>query len=252
MDLTAQINFNGTEYSVDFKKPVDLSLPVKPSGVKAWYVSDPEIKPVEAEGFTGAVSRGGNVNFRNVFFNPHGHGTHTECVGHIAEEVHSVNRHIKEFIHPARLISIKPENINGDRIITKEQVAFLKNEPPLPALMVRTLPNSPDKKDMNYSNTNPAYIHHEAMKLIVECGVEHFLIDTPSVDREEDSGKLLSHRTFWGFPSNIRYNCSITELIFVPNDVADGIYLLNLQFASIENDASPSKPVIYELKNTKP
>ena len=40
----------------------------------------------------------------------------------------------------------------------------------------------------------------------------------------------------------------ITEMIFVNNKVKDGSYLLNLQIASFENDASPSKPILFEIK----
>ena len=40
----------------------------------------------------------------------------------------------------------------------------------------------------------------------------------------------------------------ITEMIFVNDKVQDGSYLLNLQIASFENDASPSKPIIFEIK----
>jgi hypothetical protein len=36
-------------------------------------------------------------------------------------------------------------------------------------------------------------------------------------------------------------------MIYVENQVADGIYILNLQIASFENDASPSKPVLYKI-----
>ncbi len=39
----------------------------------------------------------------------------------------------------------------------------------------------------------------------------------------------------------------ITEFIFVPNKVKDGSYLLNLQMASFENDASPSRPVLFKF-----
>lgn len=73
------------------------------------------------------------------------------------------------------------------------------------------------------------------------------LIDTPSVDKEVDGGQLLAHHAFWNIPDQPRLDCSITELIYVPNTVKDGKYLLNLSFASFENDASPSKPVLYEL-----
>ena len=45
-----------------------------------------------------------------------------------------------------------------------------------------------------------------------------------------------------------RFNCTITEMIYVNNTIQDGSYLLNLQFASFENDASPSKPVLYKIE----
>jgi hypothetical protein len=44
-----------------------------------------------------------------------------------------------------------------------------------------------------------------------------------------------------------RLEATITEMIYVPDNVADGSYLLNLQIAS--NDASPSKPVLYSVFN---
>jgi hypothetical protein len=84
-------------------------------------------------------------------------------------------------------------------------------------------------------------------ELLVNMGIKHFLVDLPSVDREDDGGKLLFHKTFWQYPQNIRKDATITELIFVPGNVQNGTYLLNLQIASFELDASPSKPVLYAL-----
>jgi hypothetical protein len=34
----------------------------------------------------------------------------------------------------------------------------------------------------------------------------------------------------------------------VPNKVQDGKYILNLQIAPIENDATPSKPILYKIE----
>jgi hypothetical protein len=36
-------------------------------------------------------------------------------------------------------------------------------------------------------------------------------------------------------------------MIFVPNEIKDGLYLLNLQIPSMNLDAAPSKPVLYQL-----
>jgi hypothetical protein len=75
----------------------------------------------------------------------------------------------------------------------------------------------------------------------------------PSIDKEKDEGKLLAHKTFWNVTdvknlnADARLDCTITEMIFVPDAVKDGSYLLNLQMASFENDASPSKPVLYTI-----
>ncbi|MBL7942681.1 MAG: cyclase family protein, partial [Flavobacteriales bacterium] len=60
-------------------------------------------------------------------------------------------------------------------------------------------------------------------------------------------GKLLAHRAFWKYPTQTRSHCTITEFVFVPDHVADGLYLLNLQVAAFDNDAAPSRPVIYAL-----
>ena len=124
----------------------------------------------------------------------------------------------------------------------------LKNEQ-LDALIIRTLPNKIKKTYHNYSNSNPPYLLKEAAKYISEINIKHLLIDLPSIDREEDGGQLSAHKLFWGFPDNIRCGCTITELIYAGPDVMDGYYLLNLQFVPFENDASPSRPVLFQLQN---
>src|SRR5690606_17094599 len=103
-------------------------------------------------------------------------------------------------------------------------------------------PNDGHKLHTNYSGANPPYLDHAAVEYLVECGVEHLLLDLPSVDREEDGGKLLAHKAFWKYPDTVaagRQSCTITELIFVDAAIKDGLYLLNLQIASFELDVSP-------------
>ena len=100
---------------------------------------------------------------------------------------------------------------------------------------------------MQYAHTNPPYLLEEAAQFLAETNVEHLLIDLPSVDKEKDGGALLAHKAFWNVEQETRSNATITEFIFVPNSVKDGTYFLNLQFASFENDASPSRPVLYGI-----
>jgi hypothetical protein len=100
---------------------------------------------------------------------------------------------------------------------------------------------------MQYSNTNPPYILEDAIGFLNDLGVQHLLIDMPSIDREHDEGKLISHHAFWQYPYNTQFHKTITEFIYVPNEVDDGTYILNIQIASFENDASPSKPILYKI-----
>ncbi len=51
----------------------------------------------------------------------------------------------------------------------------------------------------------------------------------------------------WNYNGKLRKDCTITELIYVPNKVEDGTYFLNLQIAPFENDATPSKPILYKV-----
>ena len=199
------------------------------------------------EDFIGKVTEGSSTNFNTIQFNPHAHGTHTECVGHITREFYSINESLKTFFFSAKLISIEPEKRGEDMVITKAQILEKFESGSAEALIIRTLPNYIEKRSRKYSNTNPPYLEEEAAKYIREIGVKHLLIDLPSVDREKDDGKLLAHKAFWNYPKNTRFDATITELIYVPNKVEDGNYLLNLQIASFENDATPSKPVLYKL-----
>ena len=156
------------------------------------------------------------------------------------------------------MISIEPQSLGEDLVITKESISnaldvTFKLGIPREALIIRTLPNSESKKHKNYSKTNPPYILEEAATFIRESGIKHLLIDLPSVDREEDEGRLLAHKAFWNVKDinnlneDARLDCTITEMIFVDDSVKDGSYILNLQMAPFENDASPSKPVLFKI-----
>ncbi len=241
---------------IDLSKPIDISLSLSNTDANpiAWYIEKPVIEPVTFENWIGKVSEGSSTNFNNIFFNPHGHGTHTECLGHITKEFYSINQCLKQFFFMAEVVSIQPEKRNEDFVITKDQIEnSLKGSTP-EAIIIRTIPNISDKKSKNYSHTNPPYLLEEAAVFIQEIGIKHLLIDLPSVDREEDEGKLLAHKAFWNVKNttilngDARLDCTITELIYVDDSVSDGTYLLNLQIASFENDASPSKPVLYQLE----
>lgn len=247
--MIAQIEHHGKTFTVNLKQPIDISIPLKngKENPTAWYVPEVKMEAVVMGDWVGEVKQGGSVNFFNIYFNPHGHGTHTECVGHISSKQHSVNQCVKQFFFSALLISVKPQKKGGDQVITLEAIKEAIQDETPEAIIIRTLPNVKAKQNRQYSNTNPPYLEKEAALFLRISGIKHLLIDLPSIDREEDGGELAAHHAFWHHPEESRLDCSITELIYVPDAVSDGSYLLNLSFAPFENDASPSRPTLYAL-----
>jgi arylformamidase len=247
--MISTIEHNGKTFRADLSLPFDISIPLKEEQhVSAFYLPDIKYQAAESGTFVGSVQRGGSCNVNNIYFSPHGNGTHTECIGHITKEKYSINDCLTEFFFMALLVTGTPEQEGGDKIILKEQLQKQIGNYRPDALLIRTLPNDESKKSKNYSGTNPPFLHHEAASLVCELGIKHLLIDLPSMDKEDDGGKLLAHRAFWNYPAEPRIHSTITELIYVPPSVADGMYLLNLQVASFDNDASPSRPVLLPLK----
>ncbi|MEJ1223160.1 cyclase family protein [Sediminicola sp. 1XM1-17] len=247
--MIAKITYNTKNYHIDLSRPLDISMTLRSgvSNVNAWYVGPPKIEPHTEGDFVGKVTEGASTNFNDISFNPHAHGTHTECVGHITEAFHSVNKCLDQFFFMAEVITIAPEKQKGDFVISKKQLKYALGNKRRQAVIIRTLPNLSDKLSKQYSNTNPPYLQVEAAEFLVESGVEHLLIDLPSVDKEKDNGELLAHKAFWNFGGNVRNKATITEFIFVANTISDGKYFLNLQIAPMENDASPSRPVLYKI-----
>jgi arylformamidase len=256
--MYVNLEIENLNYRVDLSDPIDLSIPLKTGSDRssAWFVNAIKIDPVRTENFTGSVEEGGSVNFRNISFNPHGHGTHTECLGHITPTIHSVNKAVKSYFSIAQLISIIPEkgfndldfSSDDDQIISLSQIKTALGGQIPQALIIRTLPNDTEKCNKKWSNTNWPQLDKAAARWMAEHKIQHLLIDLPSVDRETDGGKLLSHHAFWEVPEKPRMEATISELIFVPDEIKDGGYLLELQFAPFENDASPSRPVLYRLE----
>ena len=245
-------------FQVDLSKPIDISIPLSNTDANpiAWYVEKPEIEPVRFGEWVGKVSSGmSSTNFNNILFNPHGHGTHTECLGHITSDFYSVNQSLKQFFFTAELVSIELEDQEGDFIVTKEALESVLEGKSPQAIVIRTLPNDTDKLSRKYSHTDPPFLAEGAALFLRESGIQHLLIDLPSVDKEKDEGRLLAHKAFWNVTDvndlnpDARLEATITEMIYVPDNVRDGSYLLNLQIASFENDASPSTPVLYSVFN---
>ena len=250
--MIIQLSFNQRNYSADLAAPLDISIPIQEGDQNPnCYWADPvKFETLVSGNFIGSVKAGGSVNYQKLTITPHGNGTHTECFGHISSDVTAtINKNLTQFHFIAEVISVVPEKLsNGDSVITLRSVKEKISHPGSEALIIRTLPNPESKKTERYSGTNPPYVEPDVAAFLASRGVNHLLIDLPSIDREVDEGKLSAHKAFWSFPDSIRKRCTITELIFVDNAIKDGLYLINLQIASLEMDASPSKPVLYKLE----
>jgi arylformamidase len=264
------ISINNRFYEIDTGQPLDISIPLDFGGAQpnAYGVERATSKPCEAGSLVGDTRRGGSCNFEQYKFIPHCNGTHTECVGHLTQKRISIRDCLKDAFISAALVSIAPENAvesgesysmdfgETDELITRKAIEIALQGAESTALIIRTLPNDESKKTRAYVENVPPFFSTEAMHLMVEKGVRHLLVDLPSIDRTFDEGRLSNHRIFWNvepgsFATNEAsfINHTITELIFVPDAVEDGNYLLNLQIAPFVADASPSRPILFKTSD---
>jgi kynurenine formamidase len=283
--MIISLQTNGENYQIDLAQPFDISIPLNFDGEQpnAFGVERASSKACEAGDLVGDTRRGGSCNFEQVKFIPHCNGTHTESIGHITRERISIHDCLKDAFIPAILLSIEPENAGetnetyavelseNDELITRKAIEnTLENgkwktengkldgkkdsDKFLEGLIIRTLPNDESKLTRTYLDEIPPFFSIEAMRFIAEKDVKHLLVDLPSIDRIYDEGKLTNHRIFWNVEQGTfaaetesLINNTITELIFVPDEIADGKYLLNLQIAPFASDAAPSRPVLFRL-----
>ena len=110
--------------TIDFSEPVaDLSLAVS-DVARAWYIDAPKFSPVVLGDWKGSVAQGGSVNFFNVEFNPHAHGTHTETAGHITKKRHSINKHFRDFMTKSLVLTHKYSGKSNRKIVQWDELAF--------------------------------------------------------------------------------------------------------------------------------
>lgn len=226
---------------------------------------------LSADGFVGDTRRGGSCNVGRYHLVPHCNGTHTETLGHITDSPVPVGESLAATLIPLSLISLTPEPAgetgdsrlpetrDNDLLLTRdclEAAAGTVTADFLQALAIRTLPNDPGKRTRVYDfAAPPPYFTAEAMRWLVEHGIEHLLVDMPSVDRMDDGGRLIAHHIFWQLPAGSRNpadagrpQATITEMIHAPDTIQDGRYLLNLQLPAFMTDAAPSRPILIPLE----
>ena len=267
-----RIDLAGRQYRVDWTRVHDISIPLAFDAPQPNFFGAPQAAshPLTAGSFVGDVRRGGSCNCATYTVTPHCNGTHTECVGHISHQRIAI-RDVAIPVHAiARLITLaavqasetsestEPKPKRGDLVITREALEASLGHESLrgaQALIVRTSPNDTSKLQRNYGPAEPPpYFSAEFMRAIVSQGIEHLIVDLPSIDRAEDEGRLTAHRIFFGLPAGstdasqaMRPQATVTELAYVDDAIRDGWYLLNLQVASFVADAAPSRPLLLPL-----
>ncbi len=229
----------------------DLSIPVDFNGEQANYfdVERAKATPFKSDKVIGDTTQGGGCNFDVVSFIPHCNGTHTECVGHIVNEDIQVHTMIIDSMIPASLITVSPNN----GVIEADQLNIIDGFKD--ALIIRTLPNDNSKRSATYDSKNlPPYFSNEAMVTLNDMGIRHLLVDMPTIDQAYDEGQLENHHSFWGVEQGLHElnggepsQKTITEMIYVPNEIKDGTFLLQIQVIHFISDASPSRPLIFPL-----
>jgi len=273
--VQARIAVDGGEVDVDVAHPFDLALQLDFSGPQPRHFGAPRAssRPFETPGFgfKGAVARGSSCNCEVITLIPHCNGTHTEAAGHLTRERLDAWRVTPLGFVPALLVSVtpvaaddessEPQPQPGDLLITRRALerawpAVLPFTPR--ALVIRTLPNTADKRGRDYTGQNPPYLSQQAAELLVARAIVHLVVDVPSIDRAHDAGRLTAHRIFFGLPRGsvqlataTRAAATITELAFVPETLGDGAYLLQLQVPALGGDAVPSRPLLYALAGSR-
>lgn len=270
-----QLELDDLKLVADPAAAIDISIPLVFDGEQPNCFGAPRAskESLQVGDWVGATRAGGSCNVDVYRLTPHCNGTHTEGIGHIVDDNVSVAQTVRGGFLPATLITIEPMTSARtrettlpspqptDRMITACALEQALEQWPdarlQKALIIRTSPNPESKAVREYHADNPPpYLSMEAASLLVDLNVEHVLVDVPSLDRMADGGRLSAHRIFFGLAMGARDAksagralCSVTELIYVPDAVPDGYYLLDLQLPPFMTDAAPSRPLLYQVQN---
>lgn len=266
---------SGDCYRVD-GEAIEIAIPMDFEGAQARAFGMPVARRSVVRGgdFVGARRLGGAVNCNQVILIPHGNGTHTESAGHIMVEANPVGDLAGAALQLSLVVQVDVERLGSsgesyggesdeeDRVITarslKGVVKRWESEglvESVEALVVGIKGAEKPAYCADFSGTNPPYFTREAMEWIVGRGIRHLLVELPSVDREEDGGTVPNHHLYFegtlkapGAVSPGRNGATITEMIYLPERVAEGLYALSLRFARWNEDAAPSRPILYRLE----
>lgn len=262
------------ESCIDLAAGISLAIALDLQGDQPRHFKAPPARsaPYVLGSFNGEVTRGASCNCRSVTLIPHCNGTHTEGAGHLTRDCPPLHAMIPTQPMAALLLSLQPETAPcveedslplpqaGDLLLTRRSLlaAWPQHLPWRPQVLVlRTLPNTPDKCTRDYSSLNPPFLSRQLVDELVARGIEHLITDLPSVDRTHDEGLLTAHRVFFGLPAGscewpdaMRKQATVTELAYIADHISDGPCAVQLQVPAWSGDALPSRPLLFALLET--
>jgi len=267
--LRARIEIDEREITVDLAAPISLAVEVSfGEADQAWFGAPPaRALPLIVGAFHGAVAAGASCNCSTLSLVPHCHGTHTESAGHLTLERLDAYRIIPCGLLTAVVVSVSPEAAErsleasdppprpGDRLITRARLesSWPRSRTSRARVLILRTRWGASRGEVPDASL-PPYFSREGMLFLIEQGIEHLIVDLPSLDRLSDAGRLSAHRLFFGLPAGTsalaaarRAHCTVTELASVPEAICDGPYLLELQAPALAGDAVPSRPLLYAI-----
>lgn len=266
--VSATARIDGRTYTVELDRAVCIATPLRFDGRQpnAFGLPLATAAPFSAGTFVADTRAGGSVNCDVVTLAPHGNGTHTECVGHIAIERFAVADLLPSRLWTAALLTVRarplaessdtyppgqPDDLIVDAASLGDALAGVPGATECDALVLR-IDGLDDLPTRRWSGETPPYFTVDAMASLAQGSWRHLLTELPSVDRDDDQGALLNHRAWWGVPVD-RHVVSpsertITEMVVAPRSVPDGLYALTIEIPAFVLDAAPSRPSLFPLR----
>lgn len=270
--MSTYVEFDGNTFELELSQAHSIAIPLKFNGEQPNHFGAKKASKstLIAGEFVGDTVKGGSCNVNELSLNPHCNGTHTETVQHIVDQEVHIGESLTSSLTSCYILSVEPISADAcqesysstleasDKVITRaalEQQLSQQDLDLLGAVVIRTLPNASSKRQQVYDTEHqPPFFTSEAIEWLSLSNIHHLLVDFPSIDKMYDQGLLSNHHTFWNVPQGSHQltettlvHRTVTEMVYVDDDITDGLYWLSLQLPHLELDAAPSRPVIYPL-----
>lgn len=245
------IELNGLRVMID--EPIEISVPLRFDATQSYPfgIQHPRRKRLfDLQG----EDRGCICD--EISFCPHTHTTHVESAAHVDPKTPSTLNILRRLppLLTALLVDAplcKQSNQIAEALLVDNIKVHCTIEKPssIDALILRT--GSVSLVISSFS-LGFSFITTQTLSKINELcpALRVLLIDSVSIDPENDNGQLLAHRSF--LLSGVPNDRLVVELCHLPHSITPGVYALSLNAAAFDaSDAIPCRPVIYSLSHAR-